>query len=83
MKKNNKAVDITTETAVNMLKCAYMNARIEAQRMADEFIKLNPEHAKRRNDELAIEILGIDNLYCRMFEEIKRAEKISRSGGVK
>lgn len=55
-----------------MLFVARENAIRIATRNAEDYIRLNPEDAERRRQELAIELLGISNLYYRMLDEIKR-----------
>ena len=76
MKKN---VNMSSREVRNMLSCARDNAIRIARKNCDDYIKYNPQDAKRRQRDLDIEICGISNLYYKMIEEIERAEKISRS----
>lgn len=55
-----------------MLVAARENAIRIATRNADDYIRLNPTDADRRRRDLEIELLGINNLYYRMIDEIKR-----------
>ena len=55
-----------------MLVAARENAIRIATNNADDYIRLNPTDAERRRRDLEIELLGINNLYYRMIDEIKR-----------
>lgn len=71
--------NIEIKTSVKALKsalaCAYDNASATAKRNAADYIRLNPQDESRRNDELMIELCGINNLYYKMLNEIERMSK--------
>lgn len=71
--------NIEIKTSLKALKsalvCAHDNAQATAQRIAAEYIRLNPQDEYSRNRDLAIELLGINNLYCKMLDEIERMSK--------
>ena len=77
MKRN--SIAMSSKEARNMLSVAYENAIRIARKNCDDYIKYNPQDAKRRQRDLDIELCGINNLYYRMIDELERAEKIGRS----
>ena len=72
-----KSCNLSSSEAKCMLSCAFQNALETAQKNSEAYIALNPGDAERRQRDLQIEILGINNLYFRMMDEIDHAIRIS------
>lgn len=63
---------MTAEQVKRALAYAADNARATARRNAEAYIAWNPQDEERRKRDLDIEMLGIDNLYYKMLQQLQR-----------
>lgn len=68
--------EVSTKEVKAMLAAAFSNARATAERVSKSYIAFNPQDADRRNRDLDIELVGIENLYYKMLKEIERIESM-------
>lgn len=70
-----KRVMYSSEAVFRALAYAMDNSRQRAQKNADDYIRLNPQDKERRQRDLAIEQIGINNLYYEVLRQLEESPK--------
>lgn len=70
-----KKVMYSSEVVYRAIAYAMDNSRQRAQKNADGYIRLNPQDKERRQRDLAIEQIGINNLYYEVLRQLEESPK--------
>ena len=70
-----KNVMYSSEAVYRAIAYAMDNSRQRAKKNADDYIRLNPQDKERRQRDLAIEQIGIDNLYYEVLRQLEESPK--------
>lgn len=70
-----KRVMYSSEVVFHAIAYAMDNSRQRAQKNADDYIRLNPQDKERRQRDLAIEQIGINNLYYEVLRQLEESPK--------
>lgn len=70
-----KRVMYSSEVVFRAIAYAMDNSRQRAQKNADDYIRLNPQDKERRQRDLAIEQIGINNLYYEVLRQLEESPK--------
>ena len=71
-----KKVMFSAEQVYRALAYASDNSRQRARKNSEDYIRLNPQDKERRTRDLAIEQVGIDNLYYEFLRQLEQSPKI-------
>ena len=71
-----KKVMFTSEQVYRALAYASDNSRQRARQNSEDYIRLNPQDKERRTRDLAIEQIGINNLYYEFLRQLEESPKI-------
>lgn len=70
-----KRVMYSSEVVYRAIAYAMDNSTQRAKKNADDYIRLNPQDKERRQRDLAIERIGIDNLYYEVLRQLEESPK--------
>lgn len=70
-----KRVMYSSKVVFRAIAYAMDNSRQRAQKNADDYIRLNPQDKERRQRDLAIEQIGINNLYYEILRQLEESPK--------
>ena len=70
-----KRVMYSSEIVCRAVAYAMDNSGQRAQKNANNYIRLNPQDKERRQRDLAIEQIGINNLYYEILRQLEESPK--------